>query len=57
MAFHVSDWENSLNQCCAGNKRYTIVMIIVEIVVLVLNRIPALFLLHKSYSAGVFVRA
>ncbi len=30
------------------------VMIIVEIVVLVFNRIPALFLLHKSYRAGVF---
>ena len=55
MAVHVSDWGNSLNQCCREGKRLTMVMMFVgEGVVSVLDRIIALFLQWKTYGVGVF---
>ena len=45
MAAHVSDWGDPLNQRRRVGERYTMVMMFVEGVVSVLDRIPVLFLL------------
>ena len=44
MAVHASDWGNLLNSRRRGGKRVTMVMMFVEEVVSVLDRIPVLFL-------------
>ncbi len=54
MAAYALDWGDSLNQCRRGGKRLTMVMMFVGGVVLVLDGIPILFLMYKTYGAGVF---
>jgi len=44
MAAHASDWGDSLNQCCRGGKRNTMVIMFVGGVVLLFDGISVLFL-------------
>jgi len=44
MAAHASDWGNSLNLCCRGGKRNTMVMMFVGGVVLLFDGLILLFL-------------
>ncbi len=54
MAARGLDWGDSLNQCCKGGERLTVVMLFVGEYVSVLDGILVLFLLYKTYRVGVF---
>jgi hypothetical protein len=54
MAAHMLDWGDSLNPHCRGGKQLTMVVMFVGCLVLGDNPNIILFLLYKTYVAGVF---